>query len=62
LAHFLLISLDKPMQYEIFPMSETKFYYTVVNAQIEFMADENGEVTKLILYQDGKEMTGKKVK
>lgn len=49
-------------EYEIFPMSETKFYYIIVNAQIEFVADENGEVTKLILYQDEKEMTGKKVK
>ena len=35
-------------EFEIFPQSENKFYYKVVNAQIEFVPDDNGEFNKLI--------------
>jgi CubicO group peptidase (beta-lactamase class C family) len=37
----------------IFPESETKFFYKVVDAVIEFFKDESGKVTHLILYQNG---------
>ena len=47
-------------QFEIFPESETKFYLKVVEAKIEFVK-ENEKVTKLILYQNGMEMSGPKV-
>lgn len=47
---------------ELFPLSETKFYNKVVDAPMEFFADENGEVNKMILYQNGREMPGKKIK
>lgn len=47
-------------EFPIFPMSETKFYYKVVEAQIEFIKNEAGEVENLTLYQGGKEMPGKK--
>jgi len=49
-------------EHQIFPMTQTKFYYKVVNAQIEFIMNDNGEVEKLILYQAGKELPGKKIK
>ncbi|NOX17370.1 MAG: serine hydrolase [Chlorobi bacterium] len=48
-------------EYEIFPKSETKFFYKVVDAQIEFFKDENGKVDRLVLYQNGRELPGKKV-
>lgn len=38
---------------EIFPESETKFFYKVVDAQITFVKDDKGKVTELILYQNG---------
>ncbi len=47
---------------ELFPLSETKFYDKVVNAQMEFFADDKGEISKLILYQNNREMPGKKIK
>jgi CubicO group peptidase (beta-lactamase class C family) len=47
---------------ELFPLSETKFYDKVVNAQMEFFADDNGEINKMVLYQNNREMPGKKIK
>lgn len=46
---------------EIFPSSETKFYFKVVNAQIEFVKDDDGNFNKMILYQNNREMPGNKI-
>lgn len=48
-------------KFEIYPESETKFFYKVVDAQIEFKKDSKGKVEKLILYQNGAEQPAKKV-
>jgi len=47
---------------EIFAETETKFYPKVMQAQIEFIKDEAGKVTKLILNQGGRQMEAKKIK
>lgn len=47
-------------QAEIFPSAEDKFYPKVVDAQIKFVK-ENGIVTQLILFQNGREMPAKKI-
>jgi len=47
---------------EVYPESETKFFLKVVDAQIEFVKDEAGKVTKLILYQNGQKLDAKKIK
>jgi hypothetical protein len=47
---------------EVYPESETKFFLKVVDAQIEFVKDESGKVTKLILYQNGQRLEAKKIK
>ena len=49
-------------EHQIFSISQTKFYYKVVSAQIEFVITDSGEVEKLILYQAGKEIPGNKIK
>jgi CubicO group peptidase (beta-lactamase class C family) len=46
---------------QIFPESETKFSYKVVEAQITFVRDEAGEVTGLVLHQGGRDQRAKKV-
>ena len=46
---------------EIFPESETEFFYKVVDAQITFVKDDNGKVIRLILHQSGQDITGKKI-
>lgn len=45
----------------IYAESETKFYLKVVNAQVEFVRDENRQVSKLVLYQNGAVMPGNRI-
>lgn len=45
----------------IFPESETVFFSRMVNAKLEFVADEDGIVNKVILHQNGSH-PGKRVK
>lgn len=46
--------------FEIFPEAENKFFLKVTDAQITFIKDEKRKVTKLILHQNGRDMTAKK--
>lgn len=47
---------------EIYPESETEYFYTLVYAQITFVKNEKTEVTQLILHQNGQERPAKKIK
>ena len=47
---------------EIYAEKEDHFFLKVVEARIEFIKDENGNVTELILYQNGQTPRGKKIK
>ena len=49
-------------RFQIFPMSITKFYYKVVDAQILFTINDAGAVEGLTLHQNGRDIFGKKVK
>ena len=49
-------------KFEIFPESESSFFYKVVDAQIEFVKDGSGGVTGAVLKQAGQEFKMKKVK
>jgi len=40
----------------VYASSETKFFYKAVEAQIEFFKNDQGVVTHLVLYQNGREM------
>ncbi len=48
-------------KFEIFPSSDTEYYFKVVDAQIKFTIDANGETESLTLFQGGREMPGPKV-
>lgn len=37
---------------EIFPESETKFFYKIVDAQITFFKNDEGQITHLVLHQN----------
>jgi CubicO group peptidase (beta-lactamase class C family) len=43
---------DQP-RYEIFPKSETEFFWKVVDAQVTFFKEADGKVTKAIHHQNG---------
>lgn len=47
---------------EIYPESETEYFYTLVYAQITFVKNEKGEVAELVLHQNAHEMPAKKIK
>lgn len=49
-------------QVELFPEAETKFFLKVIEAQLQFIKDEKGQVTHLELRQWGQTMRGGKVK
>jgi CubicO group peptidase (beta-lactamase class C family) len=46
---------------ELFPESETKYFLKMVDAQVTFVKDEQGQVTHLILHQGG-DRQAKKIK
>jgi len=49
-------------EFEIFPQSNYKYYYKVVNARVEFVPDKNGKIKGLYLFQAGKKFFAKKIK
>lgn len=48
-------------KFEIFPKSESEFFYKIVDAKITFLKEE-GKVTKLIFNQNGQDMPAAKIK
>ena len=49
-------------RFEVFALSPTRFFLKVVTADIEFYPDEKGVVNKMVLFQNGQQMEGKRVK
>jgi CubicO group peptidase (beta-lactamase class C family) len=50
----------QPM-FDLFATSETKFFLKVVDAEIEFLRNDEGKVDTLILYQAGQKFEGERV-
>ena len=48
--------------FDLFAKEENVFFLKVVDAQVEFIRNEKGEVNKLILHQNGQHMAGVRVK
>jgi CubicO group peptidase (beta-lactamase class C family) len=46
---------------ELFPESETEFFYKAVEAQITFVKDSQGRVTRLVLHQNGRDQNARKL-
>jgi len=44
------------------PESETDFFLTLIEAQLSFVKDAQGQVTQLILHQNGRDTPAKKIK
>jgi putative ABC transport system permease protein len=47
--------------YPIYAEAPNKFFFTIVNGEIEFVKDETGKIFKAIFYQDGTSHDGKKI-
>jgi len=48
-------------KFEIYPESETKFFYKVVDAQITFARNPDGSVRQLTLHQNGRDLPAKRI-
>lgn len=58
----LLIQAEGQEQFEIFADTENKFFTKVNDAQFEFIKDNAGEITKVILNQGGRQADANKLK
>lgn len=47
---------------ELFPTSETEYFLKVVDARVTFVKNEQGQVSQLILHQNGRNMPAKKIR
>lgn len=56
----LYAQLTGQPRFRISPESETRFFYRVVDAQLEFQVFNSGEVEGVKLFQDGMTIEGKK--
>jgi CubicO group peptidase (beta-lactamase class C family) len=50
---------DEP-KFPVFPESETKFFLKVVDAQVEFVSDDKGSISYIVLHQNDKDSKGVK--
>lgn len=49
----LFVQLTGQPKFQIYPESKNKFFLTVVDAEVEFVKNETGQVSKAVLYQNG---------
>jgi CubicO group peptidase (beta-lactamase class C family) len=52
--------LPRQSRLPIFPESETAFFYKAVDAQIDFVKDAEGNVTHLVLHQNGRDIRARR--
>ncbi len=56
----LFVQITGQPKLDLFPYEETKFSLKVMDAQIEFIKDSDGQVNELILYQGKNKVPGKR--
>jgi serine-type D-Ala-D-Ala carboxypeptidase/endopeptidase len=57
----LFVQITGQKKFEIYPYDITKFSLKVMDAQIEFFKDNNGQTNQLMLYQGNAKVPGRKV-
>jgi CubicO group peptidase (beta-lactamase class C family) len=56
----LMEQATNQQKFPIFPESHSKFFLKVADAQVEFFSDANGQISHLVLHQDGHDMRGER--
>lgn len=51
----LMTQATNQPKFPVYPESQTKFFLTVVDAEVEFVTDDKGQVTAAILHQGGQD-------
>ena len=57
----LLVEPTGQQQIEMVPESETSFFVREVDARLEFLRNDNGDIHQLVLYQGGQEMAAPRI-
>ena len=57
----LMVGLTGQPTFQVFPKSETKWFYQVAKAEITFKKNANGKVNELELFQNGVRHTAKRI-
>jgi D-alanyl-D-alanine-carboxypeptidase/D-alanyl-D-alanine-endopeptidase len=57
----LFVQATGQANFEVYPESDRKYFYKVVDAQITFEPDDQGKVTRLILHQNGIDQAAKRI-
>jgi hypothetical protein len=57
----LFAQLTGQPKYEIFPKSDSEYFWKVVDAQVTFVKDAAGKVTKAIHHQNGRTFDAPKI-
>jgi serine-type D-Ala-D-Ala carboxypeptidase/endopeptidase len=57
----LMVQASGQPKLPVFASSDTKFFYKVVDARIEFFKDAKGAVSHLVLYQNNQEMKAPRI-
>ncbi len=58
----LYAQLSGQQKFQIFPISDTEFFWKVVDAKVKFIKDEQGQAKQAVIYQNGQELKGNKLK
>jgi hypothetical protein len=56
----LMTQATGQQKFPLFAESETKFFLKVVDAEVEFVKNDKGEVTGLVLHQGGQDIKATK--
>ncbi len=54
----LMAQATNQPKFPIFAESESKFFPTVINSEVEFVSDDKGQINSIILHQGGRDMKG----
>jgi len=57
----LWVKVEGQPKLELQPLSETRYYLEMVEAEVTFLKDDSGKVTKMILQQGERDIKGKKI-
>ena len=57
----LMAQATHQQKFPIFPASRSKFFPKVVDAELEFFSEADGQVSHLVLYQNGQETRGERI-
>jgi hypothetical protein len=57
----LMVQVKGQAAAEIFPVSETEYFSRRIDVQIKFVKNEQGQVTSLIIVQNGRNIAAKRL-